>query len=54
MKGQKEVIEWCMKDLIASSYECLNCNDQMRLYEQKSAVLDGYEWRFRKERCECT
>ena len=33
-KGQKKVIEWCMKEgLIASNYECPKCNDQMRLYE---------------------
>ncbi|GFX90083.1 uncharacterized protein TNCV_2420671 [Trichonephila clavipes] len=28
-KGKKELIEWCMKTgLIASSNECLKCNDQ--------------------------
>ncbi|GFV43747.1 DDE_Tnp_IS1595 domain-containing protein [Trichonephila clavipes] len=34
--------------LIASSYECLKCNEQMRLNERKS-VLDGFEWRCRKK-----
>ncbi|GFV56005.1 hypothetical protein TNCV_2729091 [Trichonephila clavipes] len=50
--GKKELIEWCMKEgLIASSYECPKCNEQMGLNERKSVVLDGFEWRCRK-RCE--
>ncbi|GFX32943.1 hypothetical protein TNCV_2135981 [Trichonephila clavipes] len=35
--------------LIASSYECPKCNEQMRLKERKSVVLDGFEWRCRKK-----
>ncbi|GFY19917.1 mitotic-spindle organizing protein 2A [Trichonephila clavipes] len=51
-RGKKELIEWCMKEgLIASSYECPNCNEQMRLNERKSVVLDGFEWRCRKKVC---
>ncbi|GFX82927.1 DUF4817 domain-containing protein [Trichonephila clavipes] len=38
--------------LIASSYECPKCNERMVLYERKSVVLDGFEWRCRKIRCE--
>ncbi|GFS85013.1 RNA-directed DNA polymerase from mobile element jockey [Trichonephila clavipes] len=34
--------------LIASSYECPKCNEQMGLNERKSVVLDGFEWRCRK------
>ncbi|GFX17219.1 retrovirus-related Pol polyprotein from transposon 412 [Trichonephila clavipes] len=31
--------------LIALNYECSKCNEQMGLYERKSAVLDGdFEW----------
>ncbi|GFW16317.1 uncharacterized protein TNCV_4264821 [Trichonephila clavipes] len=31
--------------LIALNYECSKCNERMRLYERKSAVLDGdFEW----------
>ncbi|GFX04206.1 mitotic-spindle organizing protein 2A [Trichonephila clavipes] len=49
-RGKKELIEWCMKEgLIASSYECPKCNEQMRLNEGKSVVLDGFEWRCRKK-----
>ncbi|GFW52205.1 uncharacterized protein TNCV_2426521 [Trichonephila clavipes] len=49
-RGKKELIEWCMKEeLIASSYECPKCNEQMRLNERKSVVLDGFEWRCRKK-----
>ncbi|GFS77434.1 uncharacterized protein TNCV_4491171 [Trichonephila clavipes] len=49
-RGKKELIEWCMKEgLIASSYECLKCNEQMGLNERKSVVLDGFEWRCRKK-----
>ncbi|GFY25928.1 uncharacterized protein TNCV_1916781 [Trichonephila clavipes] len=49
-KGKKELIEWCMKEgLIASSYECPKCNEQMGLNERKSVVLDGFEWRCRKK-----
>ncbi|GFV15708.1 uncharacterized protein TNCV_850031 [Trichonephila clavipes] len=52
-RGKKELIEWCMKEgLIASSYECPKCNEQMGLNERKSVVLDGFEWRCRKKRCE--
>ncbi|GFW97139.1 uncharacterized protein TNCV_631441 [Trichonephila clavipes] len=47
-RGKKELIEWCMKEgLIASSYECPKCNEQMGLNERKSVVLDGFEWRCR-------
>ncbi|GFX23091.1 mitotic-spindle organizing protein 2A [Trichonephila clavipes] len=35
--------------LIASSYECPKCNERMGFYERKSVVLDGFEWRCRKE-----
>ncbi|GFV66642.1 hypothetical protein TNCV_2594631 [Trichonephila clavipes] len=35
--------------LIASSYECPKCNEQMGLSEPKSVVLDGFEWRCRKK-----
>ncbi|GFU71243.1 uncharacterized protein TNCV_3782291 [Trichonephila clavipes] len=50
-RGKKELIEWCMKEgLIASSYECPKCNEQMGLNERKSVVLDGFEWRCRKKR----
>ncbi|GFW08975.1 uncharacterized protein TNCV_3475222 [Trichonephila clavipes] len=35
--------------LIASSYECSKCNEQMGLNERKSVVLDGFEWRCRKK-----
>ncbi|GFS76357.1 uncharacterized protein TNCV_1620031 [Trichonephila clavipes] len=39
-RGKKELIEWCMKEgLIASSYECPKCNEQMGLNERKSVVL---------------
>ncbi|GFY08770.1 mitotic-spindle organizing protein 2A [Trichonephila clavipes] len=49
-RGKKELIEWCMKEgLIASSYECPKCNEQMRLNERKSVVLDRFEWRCRKK-----
>ncbi|GFV93787.1 uncharacterized protein TNCV_366861 [Trichonephila clavipes] len=48
-RGKKELIEWCMKGLIASSYECPKCNEQMGLNERKSVVLDGFEWRCRKK-----
>ncbi|GFX30560.1 uncharacterized protein TNCV_3462101 [Trichonephila clavipes] len=53
-RGKKELIErereWCMKEgLIASSYECPKCNEQMRLNERKSVVLDGFEWRCQKK-----
>ncbi|GFW25150.1 uncharacterized protein TNCV_2262081 [Trichonephila clavipes] len=49
-RGKKELIEWCMKEgLIASSYECPKCNEQMGLNERKSVVLDGFEWRCRKK-----
>ncbi|GFV84027.1 uncharacterized protein TNCV_1368381 [Trichonephila clavipes] len=45
-RSKKELIEWCMKEgLIASSYECPKCNEQMGLNEGKSVVLDGFEWR---------
>ncbi|GFV04037.1 hypothetical protein TNCV_916611 [Trichonephila clavipes] len=37
------------KGLIASSYECPKCNEQMGLNERKSVVLDGFEWRCRKK-----
>ncbi|GFV25271.1 uncharacterized protein TNCV_3726431 [Trichonephila clavipes] len=41
-RGKKELIEWCMKEgLIASSYECPKCNEQMGLNERKSVVLNG-------------
>ncbi|GFS76366.1 uncharacterized protein TNCV_1620101 [Trichonephila clavipes] len=44
-RSKKELIEWCMKEgLIASSYECPECNEQMGLNERKSVVLDGFEW----------
>ncbi|GFU15985.1 transposon Tf2-9 polyprotein [Trichonephila clavipes] len=36
--------------LIASSYECPKCNEQMGLNERKSVVLDGFEWRCQKKR----
>ncbi|GFY13107.1 uncharacterized protein TNCV_666691 [Trichonephila clavipes] len=49
-RGKKELIEWCMKEgLIASSYECPKCNEQMGLNKRKSVVLDGFEWRCRKK-----
>ncbi|GFX46827.1 uncharacterized protein TNCV_4039731 [Trichonephila clavipes] len=49
-RAKKELIEWCMKEgLIASSYECPKCNEQMGLNERKSVVLDGFEWRCRKK-----
>ncbi|GFX46582.1 uncharacterized protein TNCV_4550211 [Trichonephila clavipes] len=49
-RGKKKLIEWCMKEgLIASSYECPKCNEQMGLNERKSVVLDGFEWRCRKK-----
>ncbi|GFS54720.1 uncharacterized protein TNCV_2749751 [Trichonephila clavipes] len=49
-RGKKELIEWCMKEgLIASSYECPKCNEQMGLNERKSVVLDELEWRCRKK-----
>ncbi|GFX60676.1 uncharacterized protein TNCV_4917261 [Trichonephila clavipes] len=48
-RGKKELIEWCMKGLIALSYECPKCNEQMGLNERKSVVLDGFEWRCRKK-----
>ncbi|GFX79426.1 uncharacterized protein K02A2.6 [Trichonephila clavipes] len=51
-RGKKELIhtQWCMKEgLIASSYECPKCNEQMGLNERKSVVLDGFEWRCRKK-----
>ncbi|GFV06439.1 uncharacterized protein TNCV_2947621 [Trichonephila clavipes] len=49
-RSKKELIEWCMKEgLIASSYECPKCNEQMGLNERKSVVLDGFEWRYRKK-----
>ncbi|GFY28290.1 uncharacterized protein TNCV_4396241 [Trichonephila clavipes] len=49
-RGKKELIEWCMKEgLIASSYECPKCNEQMGLNERKSVVLDAFEWRCRKK-----
>ncbi|GFX65259.1 uncharacterized protein TNCV_4821501 [Trichonephila clavipes] len=49
-RSKKELIEWCMKErLIASSYECPECNEQMGLNERKSVVLDGFEWRCRKK-----
>ncbi|GFU45084.1 uncharacterized protein TNCV_4235621 [Trichonephila clavipes] len=49
-RGKKELIEWCMKEgLIASSYECPKCNEQMGLNERKSVVLDGFECRCRKK-----
>ncbi|GFU66560.1 uncharacterized protein TNCV_4357161 [Trichonephila clavipes] len=49
-RGKKELIEWCMKEgLIASSYECPKCNEQMGLNERISVVLDGFEWRCRKK-----
>ncbi|GFY09022.1 uncharacterized protein TNCV_4662131 [Trichonephila clavipes] len=49
-RGKKELIEWCMKEgIIASSYECPKCNEQMGLNERKSVVLDGFEWRCRKK-----
>ncbi|GFV08076.1 hypothetical protein TNCV_1047051 [Trichonephila clavipes] len=35
--------------LIASSYECPKCNEQMGLNERKSVVLDAFEWRCRKK-----
>ncbi|GFU83107.1 histone-lysine N-methyltransferase SETMAR [Trichonephila clavipes] len=35
--------------LIASSYECPKCNEQVGLNERKSVVLDGFEWRCRKK-----
>ncbi|GFX49903.1 transposable element Tcb2 transposase [Trichonephila clavipes] len=40
-EGQKKEIS------IASNYECPKCNERMGLYERKSAVLDGFEWRWR-------
>ncbi|GFV39306.1 complex I assembly factor ACAD9, mitochondrial [Trichonephila clavipes] len=52
-RGKKELIEWCMKEgLIASSYECPKCNEQMGLNERKSVVLDGFEWRCQKKEFE--
>ncbi|GFU02183.1 uncharacterized protein TNCV_533861 [Trichonephila clavipes] len=49
-RSKKELIEWCMKEgLIASSYECPKCNEQMGLNERKSVVLDGFEWRCQKK-----
>ena len=43
--------EWFKKEgLIALSYECPKCKEQMRLHERKSIVLDGYEWRCRKKK----
>ncbi|GFS60133.1 hypothetical protein TNCV_2826551 [Trichonephila clavipes] len=48
-RGKKELIEWCMKGLIASSYECPKCNEQMGLNERTSVVWDGFEWRCRKK-----
>ncbi|GFX78390.1 uncharacterized protein TNCV_3034331 [Trichonephila clavipes] len=49
-RSKKELIEWCMKEgLIASSYGCPKCNEQMGLNERKSVVLDGFEWRCRKK-----
>ncbi|GFY11972.1 hypothetical protein TNCV_4974721 [Trichonephila clavipes] len=33
--------------LIASNNECPKCNERMGLYERKSIVLDGFEWRCR-------
>ncbi|GFV91947.1 uncharacterized protein TNCV_2976181 [Trichonephila clavipes] len=49
-RGKNELIEWCMKEgLIASSYECPKCNEQMGLNERTSVVLDGFEWRCRKK-----
>ncbi|GFS65502.1 hypothetical protein TNCV_2468911 [Trichonephila clavipes] len=32
---------------IASNYECPQCNERISLYEQKSAVFNGFEWRCR-------
>ncbi|GFX70601.1 uncharacterized protein TNCV_875751 [Trichonephila clavipes] len=53
-RSKKELIEWCMKEgLIASSYECPKCNEQMALNERKSVVLDGFEWRCRKKGLNC-
>ncbi|GFU79532.1 HTH_Tnp_Tc3_2 domain-containing protein [Trichonephila clavipes] len=50
-RGKKEMIEWCMKEgLIASSYECPKCNEQMGLNERTSVVWDGFEWRCRKKK----
>ncbi|GFU66346.1 uncharacterized protein TNCV_3277441 [Trichonephila clavipes] len=50
-RGKKELIEWCMKEgLMASSYECPKCNEQMGLNERKIVVLDGFECRCRKKR----
>ncbi|GFV33827.1 hypothetical protein TNCV_4911661 [Trichonephila clavipes] len=40
--------------LIASSYECPKCNEQMGLNERKSVVLDGFEWRCLKRTREQT
>ncbi|KFM66185.1 hypothetical protein X975_01308, partial [Stegodyphus mimosarum] len=49
-KGNKEFIQWCMKErLIASNYECPKCNERMGLYKQKSVVLDGFEWKCREK-----
>ncbi|GFT75277.1 uncharacterized protein TNCV_950951 [Trichonephila clavipes] len=51
IRGKKELIERMVyeKELIASSYECPKCNEQMRLNERKSVVLDGFERRCRKK-----
>ncbi|GFV69718.1 uncharacterized protein TNCV_4508291 [Trichonephila clavipes] len=40
-RGKKELIEWCMKEgLIASSYECPKCNEQMGLNERVLFWMD--------------
>ncbi|GFX12288.1 hypothetical protein TNCV_63341 [Trichonephila clavipes] len=40
-RGKKEFIEWCMKEgLIASSYECPKCNEQMGLNERVLFWMD--------------
>ncbi|GFV52945.1 hypothetical protein TNCV_2876131 [Trichonephila clavipes] len=40
-RSKKELIEWCMKEgLIASSYECPKCNEQMGLNERELFWMD--------------
>ncbi|GFY19546.1 transposable element Tcb2 transposase [Trichonephila clavipes] len=45
-QGNKAVLDWVMKGLIPSRYECPKCKKDMRLVERKGTI-DGFEWRCR-------
>ncbi|GFT41593.1 uncharacterized protein TNCV_944501 [Trichonephila clavipes] len=42
-QGNKAVLDWVMKGLIPSRYECPKCKKDMRLVERKGTI-DGFEW----------